>query len=58
MTRVRVMGFQHDLVKYVLDLVFINLTRNACARNCDKFRNITVSDGVLMYETNSNILVT
>ena len=51
------MGFQHDLVNYVL--VFINLTHNVCARNWDKFRNMTVSDGVtvIMYDTKSNILV-
>ena len=49
------MGFQHDLVNYVL--VFINLTQNVHARNWDKFRNMSISDGVSMYETNSNILV-
>ena len=49
------MGFQHDFVNYVLE--FINLTQNVGARNWDKFRNMTVSDGVIMYDTNSNILV-
>ena len=34
-THVCVMGFQHDLVNYVL--VFINLTQNFRARNWDKF---------------------
>ena len=48
LTHVCVMGFQHDLVNYVL--VFINLTHNVRARNWDKFRNMTISDGV-----NSNI---
>ena len=37
MTQVCVMGFQHDLVNYVL--VFIHLTQNVRARNWDKFRN-------------------
>ena len=52
-----VMGFQHDLVLVNYVLVFVNLTQNVRARNWEKFRNMTVSDGVLMYETNSNILV-
>ena len=55
MTHVCVMGFQYDLINDVL--VFINLTQNVRARNWDKFRNMTVSDGVIMYDTNSNILV-
>ena len=38
MTQVCVMGFQHDLVTYVL--VFINLKQNVRATNWDKFRNM------------------
>ena len=53
MPHVCVVGFQHDLINYVL--VFINLTHNVRARNWDKFRNMTISDGVIMYDTNSNI---
>ena len=32
------MGFQHDLVNYIL--VFIHLKQHVRARNWDKFRNI------------------
>ena len=47
MTQVCVMGFQHDLVNYVLVIIFIFR-----ASNWDKFRKLTELDDVLMYEIN------
>ena len=44
MTQVCVMGFQHDLVNYIL--VCIHLKQHVRARNWDKFININCVTGI------------